>query len=58
MPLTKMHENEHEFHRKIIMSDEAHFQLEGDVNKQYCRIWRSGNSKMIIEKPLYPQRPR
>ena len=50
-----MHENETEFHRKIIMSDEAHFGLEGYVNKQNCRIWGSEYPKMIIKKPLYPQ---
>ena len=26
------------------------------VNKQNCRIWGSENPKMIIQKPLYPQR--
>ena len=50
-----MHENKPEFRRKIIMSDETHFHLGGYVNKQNCRIWGSKNSKMIIEKPLYPQ---
>ena len=50
-----MHENEPEFHRKIIMSDEAHFYLGGYVNKQNCRIRSLENAKMIIEKPLYPQ---
>ena len=35
-----MHENEPEYHRK----------------KQNCRTWDSENPKMIIEKPLYPQR--
>ena len=30
----EMYENEPEFHRKIIMSDEAHFHLGGYVNKQ------------------------
>ena len=53
---TKMHENELEFHRKLIMSDEAHFHLGRYVNKQNCRIWGSENPKIIIEKPLYPQR--
>ena len=38
------------------MSDEAHFQLGGYINKQNCRIWGSENPKIIIEKPLYPQR--
>ena len=51
-----MHENEPEFYRKIIMSDEAYFQLGIYVNKQNCRIWGSKNPKMLIEKPLYPQR--
>ena len=52
-----MHENEPKFHEKIIMSDEAHFfHLWGYVNKQNCRIWGSEKSKIIIEKPLYPQR--
>ena len=38
------------------MSDEAHFQFGGYVNKQNCRICGSKNPKMIIKKPLYPQR--
>ena len=38
------------------MSDEAHFHLGGYVEKQNCRIWASENPKMIIEKPLPPQR--
>ena len=51
-----MHGKKPEFHRKIIMSDEAHFYLGGYVDKQNCRIWGSENPKLIIEKPLYPQR--
>ena len=50
-----MYENEPEFHRKIIMNDEAYFHLVGYVNEQNCRIWGLENPKMIIEKPLYPQ---
>ena len=38
------------------MSDEAHFHLGVYDNKQICCIWGSENPKMIIEKPLYPQR--
>ena len=49
-----MHENEPEFHRKFII--EAHLHLGGYVNKQNLRIWRSENPKVIIKKPLYPQR--
>ena len=51
-----MHKNELEFHQKIIMSDEAYFHLEGYIKKQNSRICGSKNPKMIIEKPLYPQR--
>ena len=51
-----MHENEPEFHRRIIMNDEVYFHLGGYVNKQNCRIWGSENPKEIIKKPLYPQR--
>ena len=38
------------------MNDKVHFHRGGYVNKQNCRIWGSENPKMIIEKPLYPQR--
>ena len=38
------------------MSDGVHFHPGGFVNKQNCRIYGSKNPKMIIEKPLYPQR--
>lgn len=52
----QMHQNDPDFHRKIIFSDEAHFHLGGYVNKQNCRIWGSENPRMIVEKPLHPQR--
>ncbi|GFV98774.1 DUF4817 domain-containing protein [Trichonephila clavipes] len=29
-----------DFHKRILFSDEAHFWLNGYVNKQNCRIWR------------------
>ncbi|GFY24434.1 uncharacterized protein TNCV_1014821 [Trichonephila clavipes] len=31
-----------DFHKRILFSDEAHFWLNGYVNKQNCRIWRAG----------------
>ena len=43
------------FSHKIIFSDEAHFQLNGYVNKQNCRIWGTENPRVINEKPLHPQ---
>ena len=43
--------------KKIIFSDEAHFDLGGYVNKQNCRIWGTENSQATgTEKPTYPKR--
>ena len=42
--------------KKIIFSDEAHFDLGGYVNKQNCRIWGTENSHAHIEKPTHPKR--
>ena len=41
---------------KIIFSDEAHFDLGGYVNKQYCRIWGTENLHAYIDKPTHPKR--
>ena len=49
------HENA-DFAAKIIFSDEAHFHLDGFVNRQYCRIWGEENPRMIHEKQMHPQR--
>ena len=35
----KIHENEPKYHRKIIMSDEAHFHLEGYVKGLYTLVF-------------------
>ncbi|GFU53148.1 uncharacterized protein TNCV_3023711 [Trichonephila clavipes] len=32
-----------DFHKRILFSDEAHFWLNGYVNKQNCRIWNEAN---------------
>ncbi|GFW17583.1 uncharacterized protein TNCV_2651411 [Trichonephila clavipes] len=37
-------------------SDEAHFWLNGYVNKQNCRIWSEANPKMYVETPLHPEK--
>jgi len=53
--LAKLEENE-EFHRKIIFSDEAHFWLNGFVNKQNMRYWSATNPHVLLETPLHPQK--
>ncbi|GFX43487.1 transposable element Tc3 transposase [Trichonephila clavipes] len=37
-------------------SDEAHFWLNGYVNKQNCRIWSEDNPQVYIETPLHPEK--
>ncbi|GFU65123.1 transposable element Tc3 transposase [Trichonephila clavipes] len=34
-------------------SDEAHFWLNGYVNKQNCRIWSEDNPHVYVETPLH-----
>lgn len=45
-----------QFFKKIIFSDEAHFHLEGYVNKQNCRIWGSEQPHAIQQLPMHPQK--
>ena len=42
--------------KKIIFSDEAHFDLNGYVNKQNCRIGGTENLHAYIEKPTHSKR--
>ena len=44
------------FSKKIIFSDEGHFQLDGCVNTQNCQIWGVENPWVIHEKPWHAQR--
>lgn len=37
----------------ILFSDEAHFHLNGHVNKQNCRYWSATNPKQKHQKPLH-----
>ena len=39
--------------KKIVFSDEAHFDHGGYVNKQNCRIWCTENPHAYIEKPTH-----
>ncbi|XP_015793382.1 uncharacterized protein LOC107369929 [Tetranychus urticae] len=41
---------------KIIFSDEAHFWLNGFVNRQNYRIWGSQKPELVVSKPLHPQK--
>ncbi|GFV43024.1 transposable element Tc3 transposase [Trichonephila clavipes] len=41
---------------RISFSDEAHFWLNGYVNKQNCRIWSEANPQVYVETPLHPEK--
>ncbi|GFU61180.1 transposable element Tc3 transposase [Trichonephila clavipes] len=45
-----------DFHQRILFSDEAHFWLNGYVNKQNCRIWKEANPQVYVEIPLHPEK--
>ncbi|GFX37144.1 transposable element Tc3 transposase [Trichonephila clavipes] len=45
-----------DFHKRILFSDEAHFWLNGYVNKQNCRIWSEDNPQVYVETPLHPEK--
>ncbi|GFV36058.1 putative DD41D transposase [Trichonephila clavipes] len=36
--------------------DEAHFWLNGYVNKQNCRIWSEANPQVYVETPFHPEK--
>ncbi|GFV03326.1 uncharacterized protein TNCV_4019231 [Trichonephila clavipes] len=44
-----------DFHKRILFSDEAHFWLNGYVNKQNCRIWSEANLQVYVGTPLHPE---
>ncbi|GFW86666.1 uncharacterized protein TNCV_4334501 [Trichonephila clavipes] len=45
-----------DFHKRILLSDEAHFLLNGYVNKQNCRISSEANPQVYVETPLHPEK--
>ncbi|GFY16566.1 putative transposable element [Trichonephila clavipes] len=45
-----------DFHKRILFSDEAHFWLNGYVNKQNCCIWSVANPQVYVETPLHPEK--
>jgi len=40
----------------LMMSDEAHFYLDGYVNKQNCRFWAAQNPRELHQRPLHTVR--
>ncbi|GFU74365.1 uncharacterized protein TNCV_2094891 [Trichonephila clavipes] len=45
-----------DFHKRILFSDEAHFWLNGYVNKQNCCIWSEANPQVYVETPLHAEK--
>ncbi|GFW92482.1 hypothetical protein TNCV_517991 [Trichonephila clavipes] len=45
-----------DFPKRILFSDEAHFWLNGYVNKQNCRIWSEANPQVYVETPLHREK--
>ncbi|GFT21941.1 transposable element Tc3 transposase [Trichonephila clavipes] len=45
-----------DFHKRILFSDEAHFWLNGYVNKQNCCIWSEANPQVYVVTPLHPEK--
>lgn len=45
-----------DFGKQIIFSDEAHFWLNGVVNTQNCRFWCENNPRQLVERPLHPMK--
>ncbi|GFX21140.1 hypothetical protein TNCV_4367191 [Trichonephila clavipes] len=41
---------------KYLTTDEAHFWLNGYVNKQNCRLWSEANPQVYVETPLHPEK--
>ena len=54
--ITEMFESGEIDENKIVFSDEAHFWLNGYVNKQNYRFWGTENPNISISKSLHPEK--
>ena len=54
--ITEMFESGEIDENKIVFSDEAHFWLNGYVNKQNYRFWDTENPNISISKFLHPEK--
>ncbi|GFW45918.1 hypothetical protein TNCV_4496371 [Trichonephila clavipes] len=45
-----------DFHKRILFSDEAHFWLNGHVNKQKLPHLSEANPQVYVETPLHPEK--
>ncbi|GFU63751.1 transposable element Tcb2 transposase [Trichonephila clavipes] len=45
-----------DFHKRILLSDEVRFWLNGYVNKQNGRIWSEANPQVYVETPLHAEK--
>ncbi|GFT62309.1 hypothetical protein TNCV_4717091 [Trichonephila clavipes] len=52
----KKTEGIHSFASTHEVNDEAHFWLNGYVNKQNCRIWSETNPQVYAETPLHSEK--
>ncbi|GFU74567.1 hypothetical protein TNCV_5138881 [Trichonephila clavipes] len=48
--------NDLTFRIRHSLSVEAHFWLNGYVNKQNCRVWSEANPQVYVETPLHPEK--
>ena len=44
------------FLRQVVWSDEAHFRLDGNVNRQNVRSWATEKPKKVVQMPLHSER--
>ncbi|GFT71536.1 hypothetical protein TNCV_18281 [Trichonephila clavipes] len=64
-----IHQNDHQARHRFVEwaqneiavvpdfhSDEAHFWVNGYINKQNCRIWSEANPQVYVETPLHPEK--